>query len=195
MGVSGVLGDRRVAVPDAGDVAGRAGSARFVQATVLALPVVWILAVGWTHRFMTEDGFIYLRVVEQVRAGNGPVFNQGERVEAFTGPLWVALLSIADLATPGPTRMAGGPPGPSGHRRSGLPVPRRCTAAVGPGTPGTTPSPSPRRPGVRGRLPGLGVHHQWARDRPGVRLARWLLLDPGGVGRPIARNGCRARRR
>jgi arabinofuranosyltransferase len=70
------------------------------QALVLAAPVAWILAVGWTHRYMTEDGFIYLRVVRQVRAGNGPVFNAGERVEAFTGTLWVAVLSIADLVTP-----------------------------------------------------------------------------------------------
>ena len=34
------------------------------------------------------------------RVGNGPVFNPGERVEAFTGPLWVAILSVADLAAP-----------------------------------------------------------------------------------------------
>jgi len=71
-----------------------------MQAAVLAVPVVWVLVVGWAHRWMTEDGFIYLRVVQQIRAGNGPVFNAGERVEAFTGTLWVALLAIADLVTP-----------------------------------------------------------------------------------------------
>jgi arabinofuranosyltransferase len=49
---------------------------------------------------MTDDGFIYLRVVRQINAGNGPVFNDGQRVEAFTGVLWVALLSVADLITP-----------------------------------------------------------------------------------------------
>jgi arabinofuranosyltransferase len=73
---------------------------RFVQAAVLAAPVVWVVLVGWAHRWMTEDGFIYLRVVRQIREGNGPVFNQGERVEAFTGVLWVGLLSIADLVAP-----------------------------------------------------------------------------------------------
>ena len=62
--------------------------------------MVWIAVVGWTHRWMTEDGFIYLRIVEQVRQGNGPVFNDGERVEAFTGVLWVGILSLADLVTP-----------------------------------------------------------------------------------------------
>lgn len=101
VGVAGLLGD--VVAPV------RAGSRRLVpagdprravQAAVLAVPVAWILAVGWAHRWMTEDGFIYLRVVRQIRAGNGPVFNQGERVEAFTGVLWVWLVSLADLLTP-----------------------------------------------------------------------------------------------
>jgi arabinofuranosyltransferase len=38
--------------------------------------------------------------VQQIRAGNGPVFNDGQRVEAFTGPLWVAFLTAADVVTP-----------------------------------------------------------------------------------------------
>lgn len=48
---------------------------------------------------MSDDGFIYLRVVQQVLAGNGPVFNVGERVEAATGPLWVMILSVIHLIT------------------------------------------------------------------------------------------------
>ena len=56
--------------------------------------------MAWTHRSTIDDGFIYLRVVHQVTEGHGPVFNVGERVEAFTGPLWVAVLSVADLLTP-----------------------------------------------------------------------------------------------
>jgi arabinofuranosyltransferase len=63
-------------------------------------PLVLIAVVGWAHRWMFDDGFIYLRVVRQVRVGHGPVFNAGERVEAFTSPLWVAVLSVADLLTP-----------------------------------------------------------------------------------------------
>src|SRR5690606_38991927 len=55
---------------------------------------------GYAHRWITDDGFIYLRVVQQIRAGNGPVFNSGERVEVFTGTLWVALLTAGDLLTP-----------------------------------------------------------------------------------------------
>lgn len=101
----GVIADGRVA--ERGSQRQRPDRARTgpgwrptTQRVVLALPVVWILAVGWAHRWMAEDGFIYLRVVRQIRAGNGPVFNAGERVEAFTGVLWVAVLSIADLVAP-----------------------------------------------------------------------------------------------
>ena len=70
------------------------------QRLLLAAPVAWVLAMGWQHRWMTEDGFNYLRIVRQIEAGNGPVFNAGERVEAYTGPLWVGLLALADVVLP-----------------------------------------------------------------------------------------------
>jgi len=50
---------------------------------------------------MQEDGFINIRVAQQVLAGNGPVFNAGERVEAFTSPLWIALLVVLRTLTGG----------------------------------------------------------------------------------------------
>jgi len=60
----------------------------------LAIPVVLILVLAWTHRWMTDDGFIYVRVVHQIFDGNGPVFNAGERVEAATSPLWLLCLVV-----------------------------------------------------------------------------------------------------
>ena len=45
------------------------------------------------RRWISEDAFIDLRVVRNLLAGHGPVYNIGERVEAFTNPLWVALLA------------------------------------------------------------------------------------------------------
>lgn len=42
------------------------------------------VAVGWLRRFSTDDAFINFRVVKQILAGNGPVFNVGERVETTT---------------------------------------------------------------------------------------------------------------
>jgi arabinofuranosyltransferase len=62
--------------------------------------VLWILGVGWTHRSVVDDGFIYLRIVRQIEAGNGPVFNAGERVETYTGVLWLGILTVADVVTP-----------------------------------------------------------------------------------------------
>jgi len=63
-------------------------------------PLVAFVFASWAHRNILDDGFIYLRVVHQVTAGHGPVYNMGERVEAFTSPLWLGALSIADLIAP-----------------------------------------------------------------------------------------------
>jgi len=68
---------------------GRLGSAP------VYLPAAMIAVGGWVHRWMNEDAYIYLRIVDQVLAGHGPVFNAGERVEAATSPLWLAVLVVA----------------------------------------------------------------------------------------------------
>ena len=54
----------------------------------------------WAHRNLVEDAFIYLRVVKQLEAGHGPVFNIGQRVEAYTGTIWLFALTLADAVTP-----------------------------------------------------------------------------------------------
>ena len=59
-----------------------------------AVPVLIVVVQGWQRRWMADDGFIHLRVVENVLHGHGFVFNAGERVEASTSPLWVALLAL-----------------------------------------------------------------------------------------------------
>ncbi len=66
---------------------------------LLIAPVLCMAVGGWLRRWMSDDGFIYLRVVQQVLAGNGPVFNAGERVEAATSPLWVMILTVVHLVT------------------------------------------------------------------------------------------------
>ena len=67
---------------------------------LLLVPPLALLGLGWHRRWVAEDGFIYLRVVEHVLAGHGPVFNLGERVEIYTSPLWLGLLSAAVAALP-----------------------------------------------------------------------------------------------
>jgi len=61
--------------------------------------VVWSGALAATfvvlhvlHVWIVDDAFITLRQVDQLLAGNGFVWNQGERVQAYTHPLWALLL-------------------------------------------------------------------------------------------------------
>src|SRR4051812_9840990 len=51
----------------------------------------------WHRRWMSDDGLIVLRTVRQLVAGEGAVFNAGERVEANTSTLWTALLAMPGL--------------------------------------------------------------------------------------------------
>nr|WP_157084370.1 flagellar motor control protein ZomB [Millisia brevis] len=43
---------------------------------------------AWQRRWIADDGLIVLRTVRNLLAGNGPVFNVGERVEANTSTAW-----------------------------------------------------------------------------------------------------------
>jgi arabinofuranosyltransferase len=62
------------------------------------LPAAWGV-LGWRQRWIADDGLIEARVVRQILAGNGPVFNPGERVEANTSALWTWLLAGATWAS------------------------------------------------------------------------------------------------
>lgn len=67
------------------------------RASVLAATVVagvFAFWGGWTRRWMSDDGLIVLRTVRNLLAGNGPVFNAGERVEANTSTLWQYLITL-----------------------------------------------------------------------------------------------------
>ncbi len=69
--------------------------ARKTQNFSAVTAVVWALALaimalvaGWQRRWISDDGLIVLRTVRNLQAGNGPVFNAGERVETNTSMLW-----------------------------------------------------------------------------------------------------------
>lgn len=66
----------------------------------LAVAVAVMLFGAWLRRHTLDDSFINYRIVRQIQAGNGPVFNAGERVEAFTSPLWLGLLVVGDAILP-----------------------------------------------------------------------------------------------
>ncbi|WP_432069005.1 hypothetical protein [Streptomyces sp. AA1529] len=67
-----------------------------------------VLVLGYRHRWTNDDALIYTRTVRQILAGNGPVYNVGERAETSTGTLWQWLLA-AGSTVPGvddPLRLA-----------------------------------------------------------------------------------------
>ena len=70
---------------------------RIAFAAPAYLPALMIAIGGWQHRWMDEDAFINLRIVDQIFAGHGPVFNAGERVEAATSTIWLGVLVIGRL--------------------------------------------------------------------------------------------------
>src|SRR6476619_6817624 len=59
---------------------------------------------AWERRWIADDGLIVLRTVRNLLAGNGPVFNAGERVESNTSTLWTYLITGASWVA-GPLRL------------------------------------------------------------------------------------------
>ncbi len=57
-----------------------------------ALLVAASLACVWWTGWVCDDAYITFRHVQNCLAGYGPVFNPGERVQAYTHPLWFLLL-------------------------------------------------------------------------------------------------------
>ncbi|MGQ4618363.1 flagellar motor control protein ZomB [Nocardia sp. R7R-8] len=69
--------------------------ARLSKATFvggITLTVVLFAVGGWQRRWIADDGLIVLRTVRNLLAGNGPVFNEGERVETNTSTAWTYLV-------------------------------------------------------------------------------------------------------
>ncbi|MGV9778875.1 hypothetical protein [Streptosporangium sp. NPDC003464] len=56
---------------------------------------------GWQNRWISDDGLITVRTVRQLLAGNGPVFNIGERVEANTSTAWTYLVAVVSWLSRG----------------------------------------------------------------------------------------------
>ena len=59
----------------------------------LAVAITLYAYMSFQQRWIGDDGLIYIRIVKQILAGNGPVFNIGERIEAGTSPLWIWIIS------------------------------------------------------------------------------------------------------
>ena len=88
-----------------GGVGGPGGSTvdrrqRGVAWLLVAVPAVLAVLGAWAYRWVDEDAFINFRILHNVAAGHGPVYNVGERVEADSDPLWVLTLGVVHLITP-----------------------------------------------------------------------------------------------
>jgi arabinofuranosyltransferase len=57
------------------------------------IPVVIVLVGAWLYRWVDEDAFINFRIIDNLLAGHGLVFNLGERVEVDSDPLWLFTLT------------------------------------------------------------------------------------------------------
>ncbi len=66
----------------------------WVSVTVVSVLFGW---GAWQRRWIADDGLIVLRTVRNLLAGNGPVFNTGERVEANTSTVWSYLVYFGGL--------------------------------------------------------------------------------------------------
>lgn len=77
----------------------------------LALAAGWVLAQAALHRgHHVDDAFIGFRYAEHLAAGNGLVFEPGERVEGVTNAGWIALLGLLGalgLSVPVAAKVAG----------------------------------------------------------------------------------------
>ncbi len=73
----------------------------WIGVAIIALLFGW---GAWQRRWIADDGLIVLRTVRNLLAGNGPVFNMGERVEANTSTVWTHLLYAASWVG-GPMRL------------------------------------------------------------------------------------------
>ena len=73
----------------------------WVSVVVVAVLFGW---GAWQRRWIADDGLIVLRTVRNMLAGNGPVFNEGERVEANTSAVWTLLLYVGGWVG-GPMRL------------------------------------------------------------------------------------------
>lgn len=76
------------------------GRARRLAVGAFALTIALALVLAWSNRWVSDDGFINVRVVENVLDGRGPVFNPGERVEVGTSPAWIAVLAVGSVLLP-----------------------------------------------------------------------------------------------
>ena len=90
----------RSGVPEGPDGLEDPPHSRTASWVAVAVPLIVVIAGAWAYRWVQEDAFIDFRIIGNLLAGHGPVFNVGERVEAGSDPLWVFTLVGFHEVTP-----------------------------------------------------------------------------------------------
>lgn len=70
--------------------------ARAVRVLALLLLLAALVKAAW----VCDDAFITMRTVDNFLHGRGLTWNPGERVQVFTHPLWLGVLTLFDLLSP-----------------------------------------------------------------------------------------------
>jgi len=70
------------------------GVLRVRPARLLWPLVPGLAALAWSRRFVMDDAFISFRYAKHLAAGQGLVWNPGERVEGYTNFLWTLLMAL-----------------------------------------------------------------------------------------------------
>ena len=77
---------------DGGTLGRRDFPLTFLPVMIASLILMTILF--YVTAWLAEDAYIDFRVVANILSGHGPVWNVGERVQAFTSPLWVGAVAL-----------------------------------------------------------------------------------------------------
>lgn len=95
--------DQLTAEPVAAQPSYRRSARISLWLSVVVVAALWTWG-AWQRRWIADDGLIVLRTVRNLLAGNGPVFNAGERVESNTSTLWTYLNYVGALIA-GPVQL------------------------------------------------------------------------------------------
>lgn len=68
---------------------------RVITVALMSLLLISLLRTAW----LCDDAYITFRTADNIAHGYGPVWNIGERVQAYTHPLWLALCTTAFVLT------------------------------------------------------------------------------------------------
>lgn len=71
------------------------GASALALALALGVAAVVVTRAGW----LCDDAYISFRTVDNLLQGRGAVWNAGERVQAYTHPLWLLLVTLAHAVT------------------------------------------------------------------------------------------------